>query len=264
MKAFALCVVVALLPLATHAFLSRRVSGAVVLLSLSLSRFLLLPPFSSLLSPPSITKSVQTHCTAVVQKSHQSVPLPYFSAQALHCSFPFLRSRVVQVLTAARGAHLHPPGPGGGARADTPTTENCTLYLHDQVRGRRTPPGPPLRSPVLPSRPCLVPLPGPLQLTDHFQWRAKATADVPLTYKQRVFINDDHWKKGGPIFFYAGNEGDVGLYGARPQHSVETEGRPGSRAWRSAIAPPPTPLRRHKPTPCSFSPTLPRQSTTLA
>lgn len=27
------------------------------------------------------------------------------------------------------------------------------------------------------------------------------------TYEQRYIMNVDHWKTGGPIFFYAGNEG---------------------------------------------------------
>ena len=27
------------------------------------------------------------------------------------------------------------------------------------------------------------------------------------TYQQRYILNTDHWEKGKPIFFYAGNEG---------------------------------------------------------
>ena len=39
---------------------------------------------------------------------------------------------------------------------------------------------------------------------DHFSF---ANSDV---YNQRYLINDTFWnKKGGPIFFYTGNEGDI-------------------------------------------------------
>merc|ERR1719330_1015584 len=33
-----------------------------------------------------------------------------------------------------------------------------------------------------------------------------------MTYKQRYFVNEQYWNPGGPIFFYFGNEDDVGLY----------------------------------------------------
>eukprot|EP00055_Hartaetosiga_balthica_P008679 m.33071 g.33071 ORF g.33071 m.33071 type:complete len:491 (+) comp6428_c0_seq1:94-1566(+) len=59
-----------------------------------------------------------------------------------------------------------------------PTSANCTLMWHSQT-------------------------------TDHFQNDPSTT---PQTFQQRVFINKDHWVEGGPIFFYAGNEGDVELY----------------------------------------------------
>ena len=29
------------------------------------------------------------------------------------------------------------------------------------------------------------------------------------TYSQRYFVCSEHWKPGGPIFFYLGNEADV-------------------------------------------------------
>lgn len=32
------------------------------------------------------------------------------------------------------------------------------------------------------------------------------------TFKQRYFVCDKHYRKGGPIFFYLGNEADVTLY----------------------------------------------------
>ncbi|XP_045116836.1 lysosomal Pro-X carboxypeptidase-like [Portunus trituberculatus] len=45
------------------------------------------------------------------------------------------------------------------------------------------------------------------QRVDHFSF---ANDD---TFLQRFLINDEHWdKNGGPIFFYAGNEGDITLF----------------------------------------------------
>ncbi|KAG0721999.1 Lysosomal Pro-X carboxypeptidase [Chionoecetes opilio] len=45
------------------------------------------------------------------------------------------------------------------------------------------------------------------QRVDHFSF---ANQD---TFLQRFLINDDHWdSNGGPIFFYAGNEGDITLF----------------------------------------------------
>eukprot|EP00045_Choanoeca_perplexa_P017149 m.243329 g.243329 ORF g.243329 m.243329 type:complete len:499 (+) comp17462_c0_seq2:4261-5757(+) len=49
------------------------------------------------------------------------------------------------------------------------------------------------------------------QFTDHFSWNP--SAPVPETYQQRVFTYDKYFGgDGSPIFFYAGNEGDVTLY----------------------------------------------------
>lgn len=48
------------------------------------------------------------------------------------------------------------------------------------------------------------------QNIDHFNW-----ATPPLgatTFKQRYYVYDKVYQAGGPIFFYAGNEGDVTLY----------------------------------------------------
>jgi lysosomal Pro-X carboxypeptidase len=47
------------------------------------------------------------------------------------------------------------------------------------------------------------------QPVDHF---SPPPADSPATYQQRYFISDEHYKPGGPMFFYCGNEADVTLY----------------------------------------------------
>ncbi|KIY97736.1 hypothetical protein MNEG_10224 [Monoraphidium neglectum] len=46
---------------------------------------------------------------------------------------------------------------------------------------------------------------------DHFSWSAP---EVPgaATFKQRYYTCDKHWRRDGPIWFYAGNEADVLLY----------------------------------------------------
>lgn len=41
------------------------------------------------------------------------------------------------------------------------------------------------------------------QKVDHLDY---SNRDV---FKQRYIISDKHWKPNGPIFFYAGNEGDI-------------------------------------------------------
>lgn len=41
---------------------------------------------------------------------------------------------------------------------------------------------------------------------DHFSWAN------PTYFKQRYFVCDEHWRRGGSIFFYVGNEADVTLY----------------------------------------------------
>lgn len=45
------------------------------------------------------------------------------------------------------------------------------------------------------------------QRLDHF-----APSPGDTTFRQRYFINDDHFAQGGPMFFYLGNEADVTLY----------------------------------------------------
>ncbi len=50
------------------------------------------------------------------------------------------------------------------------------------------------------------------QPIDHFGWAGTPTG--ALTYQQRYLTFSDHWRNdsSGMIFFYVGNEGDVGLY----------------------------------------------------
>jgi lysosomal Pro-X carboxypeptidase len=54
------------------------------------------------------------------------------------------------------------------------------------------------------------------QVTDHFSFTSHP--DVPPTFQQRYFINDQYWRRpsetaaSGPIFYYTGNEANVELY----------------------------------------------------
>ena len=41
-------------------------------------------------------------------------------------------------------------------------------------------------------------------------WQASPPEGV-VSFRQRYFLCDEHWRKGGPIFFYVGNEADVTL-----------------------------------------------------
>lgn len=45
-----------------------------------------------------------------------------------------------------------------------------------------------------------------LPQVDHF-----SADDGPL-FQQRYLVNTEHWKSGGPILFYTGNEGDITLF----------------------------------------------------
>lgn len=47
------------------------------------------------------------------------------------------------------------------------------------------------------------------QRLDHFRWARQF--DQPM-FQQRYFLCDAHWKSGGPVFFYAGNEGPLEGY----------------------------------------------------
>ena len=49
------------------------------------------------------------------------------------------------------------------------------------------------------------------QPIDHFRWGA-VPGSATGTFKQRYFVYDKFWKPEGPVFFYIGNEADVGLY----------------------------------------------------
>ena len=49
------------------------------------------------------------------------------------------------------------------------------------------------------------------QPIDHFRFGA-VPGSATGTFRQRYFVHDRWWKPGGPIFFYIGNEADVGLY----------------------------------------------------
>ncbi len=46
------------------------------------------------------------------------------------------------------------------------------------------------------------------QRVDHFSFRPWHHS----VWRQRYLVNDEHWKPGGPIFFYVGNESPVDLY----------------------------------------------------
>eukprot|EP00927_Polykrikos_kofoidii_P017959 TRINITY_DN18248_c0_g1_i1.p1 TRINITY_DN18248_c0_g1~~TRINITY_DN18248_c0_g1_i1.p1 ORF type:complete len:515 (-),score=64.31 TRINITY_DN18248_c0_g1_i1:127-1671(-) len=48
------------------------------------------------------------------------------------------------------------------------------------------------------------------QTIDHFSWAPTPTSEQ--TFQQRYLVHDAFWKKGGPIFFYCGNEANVELY----------------------------------------------------
>ena len=45
------------------------------------------------------------------------------------------------------------------------------------------------------------------QVVDHYTFDVKAD-----TYQQRYLISYDYWKGDGPVFFYAGNEGDIFMF----------------------------------------------------
>jgi len=49
------------------------------------------------------------------------------------------------------------------------------------------------------------------QNIDHFNW-APPLGRNTTTFLQRLFVNEQWWRPGGPIFFYFGNEDNVELY----------------------------------------------------
>jgi len=48
------------------------------------------------------------------------------------------------------------------------------------------------------------------QTIDHFSWAPTPTGE--RTFQQRYMVNRQHWKTGGPIFLYTGNEANVEMY----------------------------------------------------
>ena len=60
------------------------------------------------------------------------------------------------------------------------------------------------------------------QPVDHFSWAGTPTG--ALTYQQRYLTYADHWRNDstGMIFFYVGNEGDVGLCACRRARAAPT------------------------------------------
>jgi hypothetical protein len=82
---------------------------------------------------------------------------------------------------AAHSRGFPPPVPRGSEAfgSQLPSTANCTEHFE-------------------------------LQRLDHFSF---AASSMRSTFKQRYYVYDRYWTKGhGPIFFYCGNEADVGLY----------------------------------------------------
>lgn len=59
------------------------------------------------------------------------------------------------------------------------------------------------------------------QELDHFDF------SNTKTFQQRYLVNTDHWKPGGPIFFYTGNEGNITLF-AENTGELDKEALPGA------------------------------------
>jgi hypothetical protein len=78
------------------------------------------------------------------------------------------------------------------------------------------------------------------QPIDHFSWAGTPTG--ALTYQQRYLTFADHWRNDstGMIFFYVGNEGDVGLCACRARARLFSPFCPARcPALRSHALPPP-------------------------
>ena len=95
-----------------------------------------------------------------------------------------------------------------------------------------------------PAAPAPVAQPGQANCTtrwmeqpiDHFSWAGTPTG--ALTYQQRYLTYADHWRNDstGMIFFYVGNEGDVGLCACR-RRACRPHAAPPSPL---SLSPPPT------------------------
>ena len=87
----------------------------------------------------------------------------------------------------------------------------CLLALLLQVAAAA------FRRPFVPRIPTLVgstPRMSTANCTEqHFEQRLDHFAQsTDATYSQRYYTYEGYFRKGGPIFFYTGNEADVGLY----------------------------------------------------
>ena len=48
-------------------------------------------------------------------------------------------------------------------------------------------------------------------MTEDLFHRQASPPEGVVSFRQRYFLCDEHWRKDGPIFFYVGNEADVTL-----------------------------------------------------
>ena len=85
-----------------------------------------------------------------------------------HCQFT--PTQLVPAGSSPQAASEH-DAPVEWVRVSTPGSANCSLEWHEQT-------------------------------LDHFGF----APTEPATFKQRIFIHDEWWKPGGPIFFYCGEK----------------------------------------------------------
>ena len=65
----------------------------------------------------------------------------------------------------------------------------------------------PARTPTAPP-----PRPSATAQIDHFNWSPPLGDAGAVSFKQRYYVYDNEWNRSaGPIFFYFGNEDDVGV-----------------------------------------------------